>query len=255
MKVIACVKVVPEEQDIAVLPSGDLSFDNAKPTISAFDLNALEAGSVLAEQNGAEFVAVSVGAANVNDSKTKKNILSRGPASMVMVADDALEGATSYQTACALAGAIGTIEGWDLVLCGAGSADRYAQQTGSQLAQLLGVACVNGVSAIEPGDGVVIVERTLENVVQRIEVPLPCVLTLTSDINRPRVATMKQILAAGKKPATVLSAADIAYAAGASTEVIDVKAPTATDRAQDIVAGDSDDDIQVFIGKLKNMLR
>ena len=255
MNIIACVKIVPDDQDIMVKEGGVLNFDKAKPTISTFDLNAIEAGAQLHEANEGDFVAVSVGDAATNDSKTKKNVLSRGPERMVVVADDALLGADTYQTACALKGAIDKAGDWDLVICGSGSADRYAQQVGSQLGQLLGVPNINAISKIEVGDGKIIAERSLEDCVETVEIALPAVITVTSDINVPRIASMKQVLAAGKKPTDVLSAADIAFDAAATTAEVQTKAPEQTARAMDIVSGDSDEAIATFIEKLKELVR
>lgn len=255
MNIIACVKIVPDDQDITVKDSGELSFANAKPSISSFDLNAIEAGAQIYEALGGTFVALSVGDASTDDSKTKKNILSRGPESLTLVADDALLGADTYQTACALKAAVEKLDAWDLILCGSGSADRYAQQVGTQLGCLLGVPTLNGVSHIEAAEGKLVVERTLEDCIQTFEVALPAVITVTSDINTPRIASMKQVLAAGKKPSTVLSAADVAFDAAATTAEVETRAPKKANRAQDIVMGDGDDNIAEFTAKLKELLR
>ena len=255
MNIIACVKIVPDDQDIMVKDDGSLNFANAKPAISTFDLNALEEGSLMHASNEGDFVVVTVGDASINDSKVRKNILSRGPERMVMVADDALLNADTYQTASALKGAVEKAGAWDVILCGSGSADRYAQQVGSQLGQMLGVPNINAVSKIEVADGKLVVERALEDCLETIEVALPAVITITSDINTPSIASMKQVLAAGKKPVEVFTAADIAFDAGATVEEIETKAPKQADRAKDIVEGDSDEAIATFIEKLKEIIR
>ena len=99
---------------------------------------------------------------------------------------------------------------YDLVLCGEGSADLYAQQVGVQLGQLLNVPTINSVSKIvSVADGKVTVERTLEDEVETLEMPLPAVISVTSDINEPRIPSMKQILGAGKKPSTIWTVGDV----------------------------------------------
>ena len=57
--------------------------------------------------------------------------------------------------------------------------------------------------------GELLVERSLEDEVEVLEVPLPAVLSVTTDINQPRLPTMKEILKAGKKPVTEWSLADL----------------------------------------------
>jgi electron transfer flavoprotein beta subunit len=255
MKIITCFKVVPEEQDIAIKADGELSFDRAKPTISAYDLNGVEAGAQLLEECGGELIALSAGAGSIDSPKLKKNILSRGPGSLAMVADDRLQGLDTHQTAEVLKAAIEKIGEYDLILCGEGSSDLYAQQVGPQLGQLLNIPAINAISKITAADGKIVVQRTLENEVETLEITLPALVTVTTDINLPRIATMNHILAAGKKPSTVWALEDIGIPEPPRTiEVIDTRAPRQVERKQDIVEGDTDDAIQEFISKLSAVL-
>lgn len=256
MNIITCFKVVPEEEDIIIKSNGELSFERAKMTISNYDLNSIEAGTQLIEANSGTLVALSVGGPATDDSKLKKNVLSRGPESLVIVADEAFYNMDTHQTALSLKAAIEKIGTYDLVLCGDGSADLYAQQVGVQLGQLLNLPTINSISKITEADGKVIVERTLEDEVETLELTLPAVVSVTSDINLPRIASMKQILAAGKKPSSVWKASDVNLAKPAnSIEVLETKAPKQVDRKQDIIEGDSDEAIKKFIGKISGELK
>ncbi|MBP1764240.1 MAG: Electron transfer flavoprotein alpha/beta-subunit [Firmicutes bacterium] len=251
MNIITCFKVVPEEQDIIIKSNGELSFERAKTTISNYDLNSIEAGTQLIEANGGTLIALSVGAANIDDSKLKKNVLSRGPESVFLLADAQLENSDTHQTALALKAAIEKIGNYDLILCGEGSADLYAQQVGNQLGQLLNLPTVNSITKITEGKGKVVVERTLEDEVETLELDLPAVVSVTSDINLSRIPSLKQILAAGKKPSTVWSLADVNLTKPADTiEIIETKAPQQVERKQDVVEGDSEDAIKKFIEKI-----
>lgn len=256
MNIITCFKVVPEEEDIIITSSRDLSFERAKLTISSFDLNSIEAGAQLIEANGGTLTGLSVGGSKIDDSKLKKNVLSRGPASLTLVADDSLENMDTHQTAQVLKAAIEKIGEYDLILCGEGSADVYAQQVGVQLGQLLNVPTINSITKITETNGKIIVERTLEDEVETLELSLPAVVSVTSDINLPRIAGMKEILAAGKKPVTNWKAGDINLVKAANTvEVLETKAPQQMDRKQDIVEGDSDEAIKQFIAKISVELK
>lgn len=256
MNIITCFKVVPEEEDIIITSNRDLSFERAKLTISSFDLNCIEAGTQLLEASGGTLVGLTVGSSKIDDSKLKKNVLSRGPESLVLVADDNLDNMDTHQTAIALKTALEKIEKYDLVLCGEGSADLYAQQVGPQLGQLLNIPTINSVTKITEADGKVIIERTLEDEVETIELTLPAVVSVTSDINLPRIPSMKEILAAGKKPVTVWKASDVNLEKTAkSIEVLETKAPQQVDRKQDIVEGDSDEAIKQFIAKISLVLK
>lgn len=102
MKIITCFKLVPEEQDIVVTPEYTLNFDNADAKISQFDLNAIEAASQLATDDD-EIAALTVGGSLLQNSKVRKDVLSRGPHSLYMVQDAQLEHALPLDTAKALA--------------------------------------------------------------------------------------------------------------------------------------------------------
>lgn len=199
MKVIVCYKVVPNESHIQVNPDRSLSFQNAQWEISQYDLNAVEAAMQLVEAAGGSVSALSIGNREIDNSKVKKNILSRGPDDLYLVQDEKLKEADTNLTAKALAGAAAKI-GFDLILCGEGSADIYAQQVGIQLGELLKVPVINSVSKIMPQDGKLIIERALEDELEVLEVTMPAVLAVTADINVTRLPGMKEILAAGKKP-------------------------------------------------------
>ncbi len=144
MKIITCFKLVPEEQDIVVTPEHTLSFDNAEAKISQFDLNAIEAAAQLAGDED-EIAALTVGGSLLQNSKVRKDVLSRGPNSLFMVQDAQLEHALPKETALALTAAVQKI-GFDLLLFGEGSGDLYAQQVGLLTGELLQLPVVNAVS-------------------------------------------------------------------------------------------------------------
>ncbi|WP_072771718.1 electron transfer flavoprotein [Desulfitobacterium chlororespirans] len=254
MKVAACYKVVPEEQDITVKADKTLNVDKAEWKIGQYDLNAIEAGVQLAEVTGGELVALSAGGQVVDNSKIKKAALSRGLQSLCLVADEALETADCYTTAAALAAAIGKIGGVDLVLCGEGSGDIYAQQVGVVLGEMLGWATLNAVSKITPDGDKLVVERTLENEVEALEVLLPAVISVTTDINKPRIPTLKEIMAAGKKTAVKWSLTDLQLEVSNKTECISTLAPEETDRKRIVIEGDSDENIAEFYEHLRKVL-
>ena len=87
MHIVSCFKVVPEEQDIVVTPDQKLSFDRADFKISQFDLNGIEAAVQLAGE-GDVVTALSVGGKILENSKLKKDVLSRGPSELCLVKDD-----------------------------------------------------------------------------------------------------------------------------------------------------------------------
>lgn len=255
MKVIACYKVVPYEQSISVNPDRSLNLDKAELMIGQYDLNAIEAGAQLVEKNGGELTALTVGSAEVENSKLRKSVLSRGPANCVTVNDASLAQADSTRTSAALAEAVKSIGEFDLILCGEGSSDLYAQQVGVQLGERLGVPSVNGVISIEAGDGHVLIQRSADGEIETQEVKLPAVLAVASGINRTRVPSMKEILAAGKKPVRTMSGAELSIPAESATSTVSTLAPQQAARSCRIFTGDAPETLAEFAAAVNAELK
>ena len=252
MNIVAAVKVVPDDQDIQVSADRTLDYSKAKNTVSAYDLNAIEAAAQLAAATqGSKVVAVTVGGADIDDSKLKKNVLARGVDELYMTADDACKGLDAHGTAAALADLVGKVGGFDVILCGDGSADDSAQQVDVQLAAKLGLPVVNAATKITAKDGTLEVERTLEDAVEVVEVPLPAVVSVAPDIVLPRIPGMKDILAAGKKPMNV-AGAEGSYAS--ALETVSCLAPQQADRKQEILEASADGAVAQFAAALKAAL-
>lgn len=252
MNIIVPIKVLADDQDIVVAADRSLDDSKAHRIVSTYDLNAIEAAVQLASTHeGSKVVCVSVADAKADDSKLKKGILARGVDELVMIADDACADLDAHATAAMLARLVDGLDAADLIVCGDGSADNYAQQVDVQLAARLGLPSVNGATKIEAGSGSVTVERTLEDVVEVVEAPLPCVVSVAPDIALPRIPGMKDILAAGKKPMGV-AGADGAYES--ALEVLSCKAPEQAERKLEVMDASEDGAIEKFAAALKAAL-
>ncbi len=199
MKIITCYKCVPDEQDIAINNAdGTLDFSKADSKISQYDLNAIEAACQLKQQLGdVQVVAMSVGGKALTNAKGAK-MSSRGPDELIVVIDDQFEQALPQQTASALAAAAQK-SGFDLLICGDGSSDLYAQQVGLLVGEALNIPAINGVSKIlSLTDSTLTVERELEDEVETLSILLPAVIAVSTDINTPQIPSMKAILGAAK---------------------------------------------------------
>ena len=252
MNIVAAFKVVPDDQDIQVSADGTLDYSKAKNTVSAYDLNAIEAAAQLAAANeGSNVVAVTVGGADIDDSKLKKNVLARGVDELYMTADDACKGLDARATAVALAELVSKVGAFDVVLCGDGSADNYAQQVDVQLADALGLPVVTAVSAVSVEGAVATCDRMLETQLQTVQVDLPAVISVVPDIALPRIPGMKDILAAGKKPSSVNAASDVEAAV---VDVVETKAPQQAERKMEMLDASVDGDLEKFAAALKAAL-
>lgn len=256
MRIAVAFKVVADDQDILVRDNGELDYSKAHQMVSSYDLNAIEAAATLKESLAdAVLVGISVGSAAINESKLKKNVLARGVDELFMLADDVYAGADALSTAMAIKALIEKAGQFDLIFFGDGSADDYAQQVNVQLAEAMGLSAVNGVGVItNVTDRSVVVKRTLEDTVEVFELVLPAVIAVTSAAALPRICSMKDILAAGKKPATTLTASDLGLTLANVIEVLDVKAPKPADRKLQMFDASNEDDINAFVLALAEAL-
>ncbi len=252
MNIVVCCKLAPDAADIEVNRDGSISLERAEWKIGGFDLHAVEAGVRLVETSAGKVMALCAGPHQINQSKLKKDLLSRGPDELYLVVDDALAGADTALTAAVLAQAIRKIGPVDLVLFGEGSADLYFQQTGLQVGERLGLPDLNAVSKIEAEDANLVVERSLENEIEVLEVPLPAALSVTTDINQPRLPGMKEILKAGKKPVIEWSLKDIGMEnpAASRVEVLQTRAPHRTQRKQVKLSGTAQEAARALVDTL-----
>ncbi len=250
MKIVVAVKVVPDDQDIFVSADRTLDYSKAKPKVSEYDKNAIEAAAQLAAANdGSSVVAVSAVSSKCNDNKAKQELLARGVDELFLVADDAMETADSYATAQVLKGLVdANAADYDLIICGDGSADFYAGQVNVQLAAALGVPTINAVTSITAEGDKVVVERTLDNEVEEIEVPLPAVISVSPEAAEPRIPGMRDILAAKKKPQAVTEGASV----DVKVAVEDIKAPELAPRKMQIF---EEGDIDAFAAAVAEAIK
>ena len=256
MKIITCYKCVPDEQDIAINNAdGTLDFSKADGKISQYDLNAIEAACQFKQQVGeAQVVAMSVGGKALTNAKGRKDVLSRGPDELIVVIDDQFEQTLPQQTATALAAAAQK-SGFDLLICGDGSSDLYAQQVGLLVGEMLNVPAINGVSKIlSLTDSTLTVERELEDEVETLSIPLPAVIAVSTDINTPQIPSMKAILGAAKKPVQVWSSADIGLNGAQAYSEQQVAAPKQRERQRVVIEGDGEEQIAAFVENLRKII-
>lgn len=254
MKIAACYKLVPVNDQITVSPDRTLNLEKAEWEIGAYDLNAVEAAVSLAAQCGASVTALTVAGKKLEDTKLRKAILSRGPAELFGVSCEQAEELDGLATASLLKAAVEASGDLDLVICGEGSVDQYAQQVGPMLGTLLGWNSINAVNKLEWRDGALYAERELEDETEQLVIPLPAVISVTTAINRPRIPSMRDILGAGKKPVTVKPADELCAALPRGCECVSVLAPEQTERLQVVWEDESDESIAAFCEQIRKVI-
>ncbi|QTF08988.1 electron transfer flavoprotein subunit beta/FixA family protein [Brenneria izadpanahii] len=198
-KFLVLYKWTLNEQDIKIRPD-DLSLDasRAKGKISDFDRNAIEEAAQIVEAQGGSVDVLTYGAESLKSSL--KDVLSRGADKAYWIADASAETADATVTAKVLAAAIRKIGPYDIILTGEGSSDQFNQQTAPRLAALLGLPCLTLIHKLDVDGETVSVTRKLTDCTEQVTVNGPVVISVLSDINKPRIPGLKQVLGAAKKP-------------------------------------------------------
>lgn len=165
-----------------------------------FDGYALEVGLQLMEKQGSgEVVIVSLGPDGVQETLRKGLAMGATRAVQLRSEEVPFDG-----LAIARALAAELKDGnYDLILFGRMATDTASGTVGPMAAELLGLPSVTSISQLEIGDGRGKARRDLEGASETVEFPLPAVLTIDEGIARPRLASLKGIMAAKKKPLEV----------------------------------------------------
>ncbi len=251
MNMIVCCKQVidPEappasfkvdaSSNAVVPPSG------VPPVISPFDENAMEAALKIKDAIGGKITAISLGS-NLTRDVVKKP-LSMGADELILLEDAAFVGGDSWSTAYALAMAIKKIGEYDIIFCGRQAADWDSGQTGSGIAEILGLPSVTLAKKVEVVDGKAKVERVIPDGYEVIEVSLPALITVSNELGEPRYPTIKGIMAAKRKEPVVWKPADIGVdtaqigAAGVRAKLVKLFQPVKEGKCE-IIDGENEED-------------
>lgn len=238
MSVVVAYKYTTNPQDAKVGDDGVVDWSRAKPVMSDYDPVAAEIGKQVATAAGTELIGMTVGEAAVGASMARKNAMSKGFDRGVIVADDATTDWNPTQYAAVLAQLIQREEGVDLVLAGDASIDNGTRMTSALIGAKLGWPVFQGVESVEKtATGYRLIQQ-VPGGKRTVEVTGPVVVATTSDAARIPVPSMKEILAAGKKPVEVLDLSDLATIPAGVT-VTQTAKPQARERKNIVFTGDS----------------
>jgi len=218
MRIIVCVKQVPDTAEVRINPeTNTLIRDGVPSIINPYDTHAIEAGLQLREKAGGTVTVVTMGPPQAETAL--REAISMGADEAVLLTDRAFAGSDTWATAYTLAKAIEHI-GADVIICGKQAIDGDTAQVGPEIAEFLDIPHVAYVRKIDDvGDSRIVVQRLMDDGYDVIESSLPVLLTVVRELNVPRMPSLKGKMAAKKAVIKKLSAADI----GASEESLGLK--------------------------------
>ncbi len=209
--------------------------------------NALEEAIRIKEITGGKITVIILNGVKIGEAVKEALAMGGDEAKIILSEGGFLDTAI---TASAIAEVIKSLKDVDLVIFGHASVDTYTGQTGPRVAEILGVPVVTQVRELRVNDGALTAIRDLEDSLEEVEIKLPCVITVTNEINEPRLPSLSQILGARKKPVEELELSDLGIDLERGIEILHNRAPR-VERLKRIYRDDTDIAAREIISELK----
>lgn len=256
MKIIVCIKQVPESASVKIDPNTHtLIRQGIKSIINPFDMNAIEAALQLKESQSGQVVVISMGPPQAEEAL--REAISLGVDEAILLSDRAFAGADTLATSYTLSMGIKKIGKFDMIICGKQAIDGDTAQVGPELAEILNIPQVCWVRKIvEIKNQTIVVERALEDGYEVVETQLPALLTVVKEINEPRLPSLRGKLNAKKKEISIWGAQELGISpdevglAGSATQVIRTFTPPPR-KDRKILQGEVKDVLKELVCELK----
>jgi electron transfer flavoprotein alpha/beta subunit len=212
MKILVCVKQVPEITDVKINPeTGTLMREGVSSILNPFCEYAMEAALALKRQRqDIELVAVSMGPPQAASALMR--CLEMGADRALLLSDAQFAGSDTWVTALTLAESIKRVEGnFDLIIVGKQAIDGDTAQVGPELAEILGLPGIMYAVGVElaPERKRARVKREVEDGYEIVEMRLPGLVSVSKGPMIRSVSSFQEIIDARKKELRVLSASDL----------------------------------------------
>ena len=238
MKIIACIKQVPDSEAKVKAEGGQVTWGDAPLVINPFDEYAVEGALQQREAQGGTVTALCIGPESAREAL--KHALAMGADDAILISDPALNEIDTVGAARVLAAAINKIGGADMVIFGRQTLDNGSGLTAAQTARVLGWPLLALAGQIKVQDGGVNVERVIEEGRQSVSGKMPAVLSVVQSIGEPRYPSFMGIRKASKATIPVWSLGDLGTAAPAPvTQRSELMNPPERDTTIDIITGES----------------
>ena len=238
MKIIACIKQVPDSEAKVKAEGGQVTWGDAPLVINPFDEYAVEGALQQKEATGGTVTALCIGPESARDAL--KHALAMGADDAVLVSDPALSEIDSVGAARVLAAAIQKIGSADMIVFGRQTLDNGSGLTTAQTARVLGWPLLGLAGQIKVQDGSVTVERVTEEGRQTVSAKLSAVVSVVQSIGEPRYPSFMGIRKASKANIPVWSLGDLGIEAPAAVVVrTELMNPPVKDTVVEIITGET----------------
>jgi electron transfer flavoprotein beta subunit len=197
LNIIVLAKQVPDTRNVgkdAMKEDGTINRAALPAIFNPEDLNALEQALKLKDANpGSTVTLLTMGLPRA--AEVIREAIFRGADTGIVLTDRALGGADTLATSYSLAQAVRKIGNYDIILGGRQAIDGDTAQVGPQIAEKLGLPQVTYAEEIlDLSNGHVTIKRRLENGVETVKAPLPCVVTVNGSADECRPRNAKRIM-------------------------------------------------------------
>jgi len=261
MKIVVCIKQVPDTKDVRINPeTGTMIREGVPSIVNPFDLYAVETALQLKERLGAAVIALSMGPPQA--AEALREVISMGVDEGILLSDRAFAGSDTLATGYTLSKAIEKIGAVDLVITGKQAIDGDTAQVGPGVAVNLDRPFVAFVGKLEEaGDKTLRAARLMENGHDLIEIDLPAVISVVKEIGEPRLPTVRGKLRARKWAPTVWTSDDLNVEAariglsGSPTQVAKIFTPKLRKKGEILQAETPERVADLAAEKLQNVIR
>ncbi len=196
MKIIVCMKQVPDTTEVKLDPVTNTLIREGVPSIiNPDDKAGIEAALLLKEKTNGHVTALCMGPPQADVAL--REALAMGCDKAILVTDRAFGGADTWATSSTIAAAIKKLD-YDVIFTGRQAIDGDTAQVGPQLAEHLHIPQVTYAEEVELEDDKLIVKRQFEDRYHIIEVKTPCLITSLSQLAVPRYMSIAGIYNAYK---------------------------------------------------------
>lgn len=203
LKIVVCVRRVPDTASrIRISPDGkSIDTTDIEFVINPYDEYAIEQAVQLKEKQGGEVTAIILGPEKSTPVILK--VLALGIDKAIHLKTD-IAPEDPGTVARLLASELRQIQ-LDLLLFGKKGVDDDSQQVGQMVAELLAIPCITQIVKLEVSNEKATAHREVEGGILIVETSLPAAFTAEKDLTVPRYASLRELVAARKKPITVKS--------------------------------------------------
>lgn len=259
MKIVVCVKQVPDTADIRWTENNTMIREGVESILNPFDEYAVETAIRIKEANpDATITVLTMGPPQAKDAL--KRALAMGADEAILVSDKKFAGSDTQATSRTVAKAIKEkLSDFDLIICGQFAIDGDTAQTGPSIAEHLGLPQVTYVKEVEyAGGSTVNAKREIEEGMQKVEMQLPGLVCMVKCDYDPRMPSIKGVMKANRAQIAEYSMEDLGLdpsevgIKGSPTFVSRAFRPEARGAGEMLNVSDSKEAARMLVDKLKN---